>query len=337
MKTLLQDKSSTNVVCQSLARLGAAHGYRFAADTVHLNAMFTVLDPAAHQRAWALQLWACPAVPATAAELAGQLVAEIPLPPIGELADDTHGFEVSTNALVPAGFGEQVMVLVLAADCAGASGEVQDFAVYPRREQFFQPRLAGNVGFLIKRDRMTLEVERIENPRDAANVSGTLALELWALNEPYRGGRFQGAPLAGVALDPLAGQFEYRHRSFELPFTPPPAGVWNLVLMLREWTANGYVTRDFTNFALPLTVAAPTVETRGETKPQPVAAARENEPTTVSINSASRNELVAVKGLPPKVAEGIVSKRPFSSVDELVKVKGMGARLLAKLRSRLRL
>ena len=37
------------------------------------------------------------------------------------------------------------------------------------------------------------------------------------------------------------------------------------------------------------------------------------------------------------VVEGIVARRPFKSLNELVKVKGMGEKLLAKLRSRLKL
>ena len=57
----------------------------------------------------------------------------------------------------------------------------------------------------------------------------------------------------------------------------------------------------------------------------------------MSVNSASKAELAAIKGMPTKVAEGIVSKRPFKSLDDLAGVKGMGAWLLAKLRSKLKL
>jgi DNA uptake protein ComE-like DNA-binding protein len=349
-----------------LARLGAVHGYRFDGDTVHLNAMFTVLNAAAHQRAWALQLWACPTTPATATDIKGQLVAQAPLPPIGEVADDTESFGPSAPAQTPAVQGEHVMVLALVAGSAGKFNEVHDFAVYARTERFLQPRLAGNVAYRIEGGRIVIDVERIENPRDAANLSGSLALELWALAGRYQGGKFNGVPLAGVAFDALGGQMEYRQRSFELPFTPPPAGNWNLVLMLREWTAAGFVTRDFSNFAVPMVVAskaavpvaqpvqipapvaakpAPVVAQPAAVPPviaapakAPVAVAKPvAKDAAVSVNSATKEELIAIKGLPEKVADGIVAKRPFKSLDEVQKVKGMGAKLLAKLRSKLKL
>ena len=60
-----------------LARLSGPHGYRFDGDTVHLNAMFALLNPAAHDCSWALQLWACPSAPVTAQDLAGHIVAEV--------------------------------------------------------------------------------------------------------------------------------------------------------------------------------------------------------------------------------------------------------------------
>ena len=48
-------------------------------------------------------------------------------------------------------------------------------------------------------------------------------------------------------------------------------------------------------------------------------------------------ELAAVKGLTAKLAEGIVKKRPFASLDDLRRVKGLGARILDKVRSSLKL
>src|SRR5271156_6186858 len=77
-----------------LARLSGPHGYRFDDDTVHLNAMFALLDSAAHECSWALQLWACPSAPASAAGLAGHIIAEVSLPPMAELADEVEHFMV---------------------------------------------------------------------------------------------------------------------------------------------------------------------------------------------------------------------------------------------------
>jgi hypothetical protein len=340
MKNSVQNKTNNNLNRAQLASLGASHGYRFEGDLAYLNAMFLVHDAAAHQLGWALQLWACPAGPRNAAEVAGHLVAEIPLPPIGEIADENEGFEVSGIACPPVGRAEHVMVLVLAAGQAGQYSNVQDFAIYKRPEVFSQPRMVGSASYRIQGDRIVVEVEQIENSRDAANLSGTLALELWALAEEYRGGTFQGVPLAGVAFDALAGQYAVRQRAFDLPFVPPPAGSWNVVLMLREWTAAGFITRDHVNFAEPYTVVAAAVPpaakaTSGATTKPTLTAKRADKP--ISVNSASKAELESIKGMPTKVVEGILSKRPFRSLEELTKVKGMGEKLFAKLRSKLRL
>jgi len=360
------------------ARLGNSHGYRFDGDTVSLNAKFTVVDPLAHQQAWALQLWACASAPVCGNNLTGHLVAEVALPPIGEIADEVESFEVRAFANTPAGASEHVMVLALVSGGRGQFNEVHDLASYGRREQFAQPRLQGSVGYRIEGNRVQVNVERIENPRGVNNLSGSLALELWALNAPYQGGVFEGQPVAGVILGSLAGQTEWMNQSLDLIYNRPSAGQWFYTLMLREWTASGFITRDYTNFTTPVTIEAEvkavvaakpeikaTVEVKPEAKviepkakaavevkavtPKPAAKAVETdvkkakatkksaETGQVSVNTASKEQLIAVKGLPEKVAEGIIAKRPFTVLDEVQKVKGMGAKLLAKLRSQLKL
>jgi hypothetical protein len=334
MKTATSDRITAGP--GALARIGSAHGYRFEGDAVHLRALLAITHPTAHAHVWALQLWACGDVPVTAAAVEGHLVAEIVLPPIGEVADDTEHFEACVDATPPAGSADHVMVLVLASGKLGHFSDRHDFVAYPRREQFPQPRLEGSVGFRLHDPRVTLEVERLVSPRPVENLSGTLALELWALAAPYRGGSFTGMPMAGVALDPVGGQSARSHLVFDLPCATPPPGTWHLTLMLREWTAGGYRTRDSTNFAMPLTVPAPA--TAQEPPPNPATPApNAPESRSVSINEASPAELAAVKGLPVKVADAIVRRRPFSSLDELLKIKGMGVKLLARLRARLRL
>jgi DNA uptake protein ComE-like DNA-binding protein len=382
-----------------LARLSGSHGYRFEGDTVHLNAMFALLDPAAHELSWALQLWACPCAPASARDLAGHIVAEVALPPMAELADEIEHFEVSALARPPAGPGEQVMVLVLASGRSGQFNDVHDIAVYPLRQQFIGPRMRGRVGYHIEGGRAQISVERVENPRAAENRSGTLSLELWALSAPYAGGRFHGHHLAGVQIGSVNGQSELTLQPIDLAFAAPPAGNWQIVLMLREWTAGGFVTRDFASFATPF-ISAPVPEPAPnpvDEKPQgpaaaavsclcgeraPAPAAEEHcvpvvekavaavvapapAPVTagapaqedakapapvstvkapadagarrVSVNTAGVEELAAVNGLSTKLAQGIVRKRPFASLDDLRRVKGLGANLLAKVRSGLKL
>ena len=357
MSQLCFEKTPSGTSRGALAQLGAAHGYRFDGDTVCLNAMFRVIDPGAHGRSWALQLWACPTAP-SAGVISGHLVAQPALPPIGEIADETHSFEVSAPATTPAGTGEFVMVLALVSGRGREFNELRDFAVYPRRDHFLAPRLAGPVSYNISGNRVRISVARVENPRPR-NLSGSLALELWALPVRYDGGAFHGAPLAGIALNPLAAGSVGTNWSFDLPFVAPPAGQWNIVLMLREWTASGFVTRDFTNFDAPYVQAAPRPAASAPTANAQASSARPETATRaepiakpesktaeikaaasdalVSINHSTVEILTQVKGFSEKAAKIIVKERPFRSIDDLAKVKGIGVKTLEKIRTRIKL
>lgn len=397
MKQELFEKISARSTGVSLATLGASHGYRFDGDTVTLHAMFTVLDGAAHSRNWALQLWACPQAPVSADDLSGHLVAQASLPPIGEIADDVESFEVRAAASYLAGQADYSMVLVLVAGNNGNYDEVHSLSVYPRRQQFQLPQIRGNAGFRVDNGRVNISVDSIYNPRCADNVSGTLSIELWALKQPYNGGDFEGVALTGATFGQVAGQTESFLREFDLSFSQPSAGTWHYVLMLREWTATGFTTRDFVNFnqtvtiapavteveaQLPQASAEPVAKAAAPVAPAKVEAAAKVEASApkaavtakieaaapkkevvakveapaskpakssakkatvavsdvkVSVNSATAEELKTVKGMTEKVAKGIVKARPFTSLDDLAKVSGMGAKLLAKVRNYLRL
>lgn len=57
----------------------------------------------------------------------------------------------------------------------------------------------------------------------------------------------------------------------------------------------------------------------------------------VNLNAATAAELAAIKGLSKKLAQAIVAARPIASVEALLEVKGMGPKLLDKLRPFFRL
>ena len=59
---------------------------------------------------------------------------------------------------------------------------------------------------------------------------------------------------------------------------------------------------------------------------------RDSRPARVSVNRASAVELARVKGMSRRVAEEIVKRRPYASIDELIDVRGIGPKLLARFR-----
>jgi competence protein ComEA len=77
----------------------------------------------------------------------------------------------------------------------------------------------------------------------------------------------------------------------------------------------------------------PLIRADGSPTPPRESAKQPTEP--VDINSASLGELEKLPGIGPKMAQRIVDERarkPFSSVEELRRVSGIGAKTLEKLR-----
>lgn len=246
-------------------------------------------------------------------------------------------------------------------------------------------QLNGNCGFNIQNDRVIINIDSIANQRDFDNVSGTLAIELWALKQPYQGENFDGVALAGTNIGAVAGQHFIPNCQYDLIFKEPPVGNWHIVLMLREWNGSAYETRDFVNFAVPYAASwVPTVvknptdnvisvsfnETEkteqpakkaeakkpekpaakveakpAEAKPvvnqaaktaakkaEPAKAAKaQNKSSTLCLNSATQKEIAAIKGVSTKLAARLVEARPFKTMEDVLKVKGMGAKLLEKI------
>jgi hypothetical protein len=309
------------------AWLGQSHGYRIAGDWACLNAELALSESSeALAQQWALQLWACDQ-PYQGGALQGTKIAEATLDV--QTSQPQHLY-AETFARLPTGDREYAMVLVLASRSDGAE-QVHDFANYPALEHFHVPALRGEVSHRLDAEQLTLRAERIENPRSEENLSGTLALELWTLDAPYQGEQFTGNALGGVELGRLAGQaawqdVELRVSAREL------AGRSHLTVMLREWTASGYVTRDYRDLALtlPLPAAEPVLEPVKVVEAAPVSV---TQPGLVSVQHATLDALAAVPGLSRKLAQEIIKARPFSSLDQLVRVRGIGEKTLRKLRA----
>ena len=117
-----------------------------------------------------------------------------------------------------------------------------------------------------------------------------------------------------------------------------------MVLALREWAGKlGYVTRDYANFEVAYEVTAPAAKAEpvkvepAKVEPVKVEAVKEAPAkpavdSRVSIMRGTVEELAAVKGLTRKLAVEIIKHRPFASLDELVEVRGIGAKMVTRLR-----
>ncbi|MEN9481061.1 MAG: hypothetical protein RLZZ298_2456 [Pseudomonadota bacterium] len=350
----------------SATRLGENHGYRFDGDFVYLNADVNFSDADLDAGlAWSLQLWACETGFA-GAELSGVKVAEMDVLPMpGGIF-----VEACCSALPPAGAADQVLALALVAYAADGLPEVRDLAVYADPQGFFQPCFGGNVSCALVDGVAELKIDAICNPRAEDNLSGTLALEVWALDAPYAGGSWTGSPVATAIVGVLGGGNEWSDCQFNVHAALPVEGA-ALTVMLREWTSAGYVTRDYRNFAAtPAKVevkAKSVAKAKPAAKPKVAVAAKPAEAVkapvaevkapavkaaevpakkavatkavakAVSVNKASEDELAALKGLPREVARAIIAGRPYAAVEEVCKAKGMGLKKLDKLRDQLSL
>ncbi len=235
-------------VANAFIQISGNSGYSRHGDTVSLYAerIDNLSNAGITSGSLALQLWACQE-PYNGGNLAGWKLAELKL---GIL--EANHFIVPVKSDLPAFFpehGDYAIVMVISEWDGEDFNLIHDFQNYPYRDAFLHPRLEGLVSFRSNADgRFVVDVEQIYNPRDPDNVSGTLSLELWALSEPYVMGDFHGHAVAGITLGTLPGEASWTSCLYDLEISPPPPGSYALVLMLREWTGNGYVTRDHFNF-----------------------------------------------------------------------------------------
>jgi len=270
------------------ATLGENFGYRFDGDSVTLNADIESCNHDALDRDWRLQLWACPQ-PYEGGHMQGFKVADFR---IADIAQGPVHVELSGFANIPTGSQHFSMVTVLATQEPARFATIHDYANYPLTQSFLAPRMTGTVGYRFDGTRVQIDVEGIENLRDTNNVSGTLALELWAIPDRYAGGIFQGTGLTGIAFGTLQGQEHLQQLSFNLPLNRNVIGEQYVVLMLREWTPVGYVTRDFTCFA------------------NPVAFAGNNDAAQQDKRTANKSSSILTKTLIAALGSALAAKKP---------------------------
>jgi competence protein ComEA len=329
--------------------IGPRHGYQLDGDHVVINAELQI--PPQHAGGeWTLELWATEE-PYRSGPLTGIKIAPLALELPTPIGPYVHQVDARAAAKFPPQGRAYAMMLALVEQGQDAPAAVHAFANYPERQSFQAPCFSGTVGYHVQGEEVVLQADGIRNPRARDNLSGTLSLELWAF--PESGPATEAVRLAAAELGCLAGQADLPEIERRVAFTEPPAGRFQLVLLLGEWTfAHGYVTRDRRDFvnryerelapAAPLPPLRPTERLRlVPPRPQededakaasPIAAARTGtDDAPVSLQTGSLEELAGIKGLNLKLAKEIIKERPFSSVAELVRVRGIGPKTVARL------
>lgn len=204
--------------------------------------------------------------------------------------------------------------------------------------------LDGNCEFSVNADRVMVSVGAIRNLRGIENLSGSLAVELWALHHPLDTVEPEGQPgaqrVAATTIGEISGQHFVPDCRYDLLFEEPLPGAWQMSLLLREWNGHGYTTRSVVYFPVPFQVDVglpahtPPQKKTGKGKGKAGASAEVNAVPVapINLNTASVEEIASIKGVSPKLAKEIVATRPHTDIKALVEVRGIGEKLLRAIR-----
>ncbi len=124
------------------------------------------------------------------------------------------------------------------------------------RQAFADAKITGSTRYQFGKDEATvvLSCGGISNP-GKENATGTLKLELWALNAPHKEGAIQGHVLAEAKLDGLNPGAGYSNVSRTVNTSLPKVRkAYYLCLVLAEFKNGHYVTTDYRNFSSTATL-----------------------------------------------------------------------------------
>lgn len=322
---------------EAALHIAGTHGYRLDGDQITLWA-----EVAGGPAEVLLALWAQPAEVADAADRV--LVAQLRTTLHGAGAVLVEGV---VPAAVPSGRAAWRMVLALSALDADGRATERDARVFALTQSFLQPKLVVPRPLVARPVVVGLQIDAvaIANPRSADNLSGSLCLEMWALAHPYTGGAFAGQCLGTINVGQLGGQSGCECLGETWAAPADPAAV--LVLMLREWTQEGLLTRDHQTVTLvtevpapasepkPAAASAPTPSPAPAPASAPAVKAKPRPAHLLNVNLATEEQLVAIDGLNRALAKAVVAARPFASMDDLLDIKGVGDKRLARMRRHL--
>lgn len=195
--------------------------------------------------------------------------------------------------------------------------------------------LGINCGYIINQNEIQINIDQINNNRNADNISGSLSVELWALPEIYNGENILNSHcICSTTIGEIYGEHFLQNCQYNLNFDNPPAGSWNLCLMLKEYNGEYYETVDYCNFNVPYIVdEKANIDLITETKIDDKEEVNVDITceTKINLNSANKEQFSQIKGITGKLRTLIMANRPYKSVDDLIKLKGIGKKTLEKI------
>jgi hypothetical protein len=108
--------------------------------------------------------------------------------------------------------------------------------------------MSGIVGYESFGNFVTLSAKRVDNFRAEGSISGSLSLQLWAIDQPYYGQGLYGYKMGEANLGTLPGGYYISDISRTVAFDEPPRGYYNMVLVIGEWNGYKYIIFDWYNF-----------------------------------------------------------------------------------------
>ena len=101
---------------------------------------------------------------------------------------------------------------------------------------------------------------------------------------------------------------------------------------MKKWFSLVFLALPILLVGLTFTAAEKTDKPAKEKDAAAAVKASKKPDKPVDINNASEKELMMLPGVGATTAKAIIAGRPFQSVDDLAKVKGIGDKTLAKLK-----
>jgi hypothetical protein len=108
--------------------------------------------------------------------------------------------------------------------------------------------LSGNVRWSTSGSQINIQAGKVAN-NSSSSTSGSLRLRIWATRSRYAGGGITGYVLGTRNLSSLRPNYYYSNISGNVSYTRPPSGTYYTTMTLEEYSASGWVIRDYINFS----------------------------------------------------------------------------------------